>query len=50
MARARRGSAMALKNAAAICDLPALCTQAKITVTGAARSGFMTTDQHDLRE
>jgi len=25
-------------------------TQAKITVTGAARSGFMTTDQHDLRE
>ncbi len=31
-ARARAGSARALKNAAAICERPALCTQAKITV------------------
>jgi hypothetical protein len=32
IARALAGSAIALKNAAAICDRPALCTQAKITV------------------
>jgi hypothetical protein len=33
IARARAGSASALKNAAAICDRPALCTHAKITVS-----------------
>src|SRR6187402_3858039 len=34
MARARAGLASALKNAAAICDRPALATQAKTTLAG----------------
>ena len=37
-ARAFEGSASALKNAAAICDRPALCTQAKTTVITACSS------------
>src|SRR5882724_5224470 len=36
MARARSGSASSLKNAAAICERPALCTQAKMTLSTAA--------------
>src|SRR5436190_17265892 len=38
MARARSGSASSLKNAAAICERPALCTQAKMTLSTAAWS------------
>jgi hypothetical protein len=36
MARAFCGSASALKNAAAICERPALWTQAKMTVSTAS--------------